>query len=133
MRFTSPHPAAFTDDVIEAMATTPTVMPSLHMPLQSGSDRVLRAMRRSYRTERFMGILERVRKAIPEAAITTDIIVGFPGETEEDFQATLDVVEQARFASAFTFEYSPAPGHARSGPGRSDPPRGYEGALRPPR
>lgn len=110
VRFTSPHPAAFTDDVIEAMATTPTVMPSLHMPLQSGSDRVLRAMRRSYRTERFMGILERVRKAIPEAAITTDIIVGFPGETEEDFQATLDVVEQARFASAFTFEYSPRPG-----------------------
>mgnify|MGYP000374163436 CR=1 FL=1 len=110
VRFTSPHPAAFTDDVIEAMATTPTVMPSLHMPLQSGSDRVLRAMRRSYRTERFMGILERVRNAIPEAAITTDIIVGFPGETEEDFQATLDVVEQARFASAFTFEYSPRPG-----------------------
>ena len=110
VRFTSPHPAAFTDDVIAAMAQTPTVMPSLHMPLQSGSDAVLRQMRRSYRRERFMGILERVRAAIPEAAITTDIIVGFPGETEEDFQATLDVVEQARFTSAFTFLYSRRPG-----------------------
>ena len=110
VRFTSPHPAAFTDDVIEAMATTEAVMPSLHMPLQSGSDRVLRAMRRSYRTQRFLGILDKVRDVMPEAAITTDIIVGFPGETEEDFQATLDVVEQARFASAYTFEYSPRPG-----------------------
>ena len=110
VRFTSPHPAAFTDDVIEAMATTEAVMPSLHMPLQSGSDRVLRAMRRSYRTQRFLGILDKVRAVMPQAAITTDIIVGFPGETEEDFQATLDVVEQARFASAYTFEYSPRPG-----------------------
>ena len=110
VRFTSPHPAAFTDDVIDAMATTPTVMPSLHMPLQSGSDRVLRQMRRSYRRERFMGILERVRAAVPAAAITTDIIVGFPGETEEDFAQTLQVVEEARFASAFTFLYSPRPG-----------------------
>ena len=110
VRFTSPHPAAFTDDVIEAMAATEAVMPSLHMPLQSGSDRVLRAMRRSYRTQRFLGILDKVRAVMPEAAITTDIIVGFPGETEEDFQATLDVVEQARFASAYTFEYSPRPG-----------------------
>src|SRR5690606_27964995 len=110
VRFTSPHPAAFTDDVIDAMATTPNVMPSLHMPLQSGSDRILRAMRRSYRSERFLGILERVRAQLPDAAITTDIIVGFPGETEEDFQATLDVVEASRFASAFTFQYSPRPG-----------------------
>ena len=110
VRFTSPHPAAFTDDVIAAMAETPNVMPSLHMPLQSGSDAVLRQMRRSYRRERFMGILERVRASIPEAAITTDIIVGFPGETEEDFQQTLEVVEQARFSSAFTFLYSPRPG-----------------------
>jgi tRNA-2-methylthio-N6-dimethylallyladenosine synthase len=110
VRFTSPHPAAFTDDVIEAMAQTPTVMPQLHMPLQSGSDAVLKAMRRSYRSERFLGILERVRTAIPEAAISTDIIVGFPGETEADFQATLDVVAAARFAQAFTFQYSPRPG-----------------------
>ncbi|HZK04841.1 MAG TPA: tRNA (N6-isopentenyl adenosine(37)-C2)-methylthiotransferase MiaB [Actinomycetaceae bacterium] len=109
VRFTSPHPAAFTDDVIEAMAETPNVMPSLHMPLQSGSDRVLRAMRRSYRSEKFLGILDRVRAAIPDAAITSDIIVGFPGETEAEFQETLDVVEQARFAAAFTFQYSPRP------------------------
>jgi tRNA-2-methylthio-N6-dimethylallyladenosine synthase len=106
VRFTSPHPAAFTDDVIDAMAETPNVMPQLHMPLQSGSDRILRAMRRSYRSEKFLGILDRVRARIPHAAISTDIIVGFPGETEEDFQETLRVVELARFASAFTFQYS---------------------------
>ena len=110
VRFTSPHPAEFTDDVIEAMAETPNVCPTLHMPLQSGSDRVLRAMRRSYRAERYLGIIERVRAAIPHAAITTDLIVGFPGETEEDFQATLDVVAASRFASAFTFQYSKRPG-----------------------
>ena len=110
VRFTSPHPAEFTDDVIEAMAETPNVCPTLHMPLQSGSDRILRAMRRSYRAERYLGIIDRVRAAIPHAAITTDLIVGFPGETEEDFQATLDVVEAARFAGAFTFQYSKRPG-----------------------
>lgn len=110
LRFTSPHPAAFTDDVIDAMADTSVVMPQLHMPLQSGSDRVLKAMRRSYRSERFLGILDSVRERIPHAAITTDIIVGFPGETEEDFTDTLRVVEQARFASAFTFQYSIRPG-----------------------
>ncbi|SDS47969.1 tRNA-i(6)A37 thiotransferase enzyme MiaB [Agrococcus carbonis] len=110
IRFTSPHPAAFTDDVIDAMAETDAVMPQLHMPLQSGSDRVLRAMRRSYRSAKFLGILDRVRERIPHAAITTDIIVGFPGETEEDFAETLRVVEQARFASAFTFQYSIRPG-----------------------
>ncbi len=106
IRFTSPHPAAFTDDVIDAMAETPSVMPQLHMPLQSGSDRILKSMRRSYRSKKFLGILERVRARIPNAAISTDIIVGFPGETEEDFEETLRVVEQARFATAFTFQYS---------------------------
>lgn len=110
VRFTSPHPAEFTDDVIEAMAQTPNVCPTLHMPLQSGSDRILKAMRRSYRAERYLGIIDKVRAAIPHAAITTDLIVGFPGETEEDFQATLDVVERSRFASAFTFQYSIRPG-----------------------
>ncbi|MCV7126618.1 tRNA (N6-isopentenyl adenosine(37)-C2)-methylthiotransferase MiaB [Mycolicibacterium vanbaalenii] len=110
VRFTSPHPAEFTDDVIEAMAETPNVCPTLHMPLQSGSDRILRAMRRSYRAERYLGIIDRVRAAIPHAAITTDLIVGFPGETEEDFQATLDVVAASRFSSAFTFQYSKRPG-----------------------
>ncbi len=110
VRFTSPHPRDFTDDVIEAMAETANVMPSLHMPLQSGSDAVLRAMRRSYRRERYLGIIERVREAIPHAAITTDIIVGFPGETDADFEQTLEVVREARFASAFTFQYSKRPG-----------------------
>ncbi|MGK2853641.1 MAG: tRNA (N6-isopentenyl adenosine(37)-C2)-methylthiotransferase MiaB [Microbacteriaceae bacterium] len=110
VRFTSPHPAEFTDDVIEAMAQTPNACPALHMPLQSGSDRVLKAMRRSYRAERFLGIIDRVRTAIPHAAITTDIIVGFPGETEQDFQDTLDVVAQSRFAGAYTFQYSKRPG-----------------------
>ena len=110
VRFTSPHPAAFTDDVIDAMAETPNVMPQLHMPLQSGSDRVLKDMRRSYRSKRFLGILERVRERIPHAAITTDLIVGFPGETEEDFADTLRVVEASRFSSAFTFQYSIRPG-----------------------
>ncbi len=110
VRFTSPHPAEFTDDVIAAMAETPNVMPQLHMPLQSGSDRILKAMRRSYRQERYLGIIDRVRAAIPDAAITTDIIVGFPGETEADFLDTMEVVRRARFSGAFTFIYSKRPG-----------------------
>jgi tRNA-2-methylthio-N6-dimethylallyladenosine synthase len=110
LRFTSPHPKDFTDDVIEAMAQTPVVCHQLHMPLQSGSDAVLRAMRRSYRRERYLGIIEKVRAAMPDAAITTDIIVGFPGETDADFEQTLEVVREARFSSAFTFQYSKRPG-----------------------
>ncbi|GAB3719039.1 tRNA (N6-isopentenyl adenosine(37)-C2)-methylthiotransferase MiaB [Nocardiopsis nanhaiensis] len=110
VRFTSPHPRDFTDDVIEAMAETPNVMPQLHMPLQSGSSKVLKDMRRSYRQERFLGIVEKVRAAMPQAAITTDIIVGFPGETEEDFEETLHVVRESRFSMAFTFQYSKRPG-----------------------
>ena len=110
VRFTSPHPRDFTADVIAAMAETPNVMPQLHMPLQSGSDSVLARMRRSYRADRYLGIIDDVRAAMPHAAITTDIIVGFPGETEADFAATLDVVGQARFAAAFTFQYSKRPG-----------------------
>ncbi|WP_231988116.1 tRNA (N6-isopentenyl adenosine(37)-C2)-methylthiotransferase MiaB [Nakamurella panacisegetis] len=110
VRFTSPHPRDFTTDVITAMAQTPNVCHQLHMPLQSGSDRILKAMRRSYRSERYLKILDEVRGAMPDAAISTDIIVGFPGETEEDFQRTLDVAEQSRFATAFTFQYSPRPG-----------------------
>src|SRR5450755_4939481 len=102
VRFTSPHPRDFTDDVIAAMAETPNVMPSLHMPLQSGSDRVLAAMRRSYRAAKYLGIIDRVRAAMPDAAITTDVIVGFPGETEADFEHTLDAVRQARFANCYT-------------------------------
>src|SRR5579862_5801898 len=110
VRFTSPHPRDFTDDVIDAMAETANVMPSLHMPLQSGSDAVLKAMRRAYRRDRYLAILDRVRASMPGAAITTDIIVGFPGETEQDFDDTLDLVRQARFAGAFTFRYSIRPG-----------------------
>ena len=110
LRFTSPHPAEFTSDVIEAMAETPAVCPQLHMPLQSGSDKVLKDMRRSYRTKKFLRILDEVREKMPHAAITTDIIVGFPGETEEDFQGTMEIVRRARFAAAYTFQYSPRPG-----------------------
>jgi len=110
VRFMSPHPRDFTDDVIEAMAQTSNVMPHLHMPLQSGSNSILQSMRRSYRTDRYLGILGRVRDAMPHASITTDIIVGFPGETEEDFQATMDLCTQARFAAAYTYQYSKRPG-----------------------
>ncbi|MGI8679724.1 MAG: tRNA (N6-isopentenyl adenosine(37)-C2)-methylthiotransferase MiaB [Jatrophihabitans sp.] len=110
VRFTSPHPRDFTDDVIAAMAETPNVMPQLHMPMQSGSDAMLKAMRRSYRQARYLDIVDRVRAALPDAAITTDIIVGFPGETEADFEQTLAAVRAARFASAFTFQYSKRPG-----------------------
>ncbi len=110
VRFTSPHPRDFTDDVIDAMAETPNVMPQLHMPLQSGSDAVLQRMRRSYRRDRYLGIIDRVRSKMPNAAITTDIIVGFPGETEEEFLDTLSLVELVRFSGAYTFQYSKRPG-----------------------
>ena len=110
VRFTSPHPRDFTDEVLEAMADTPNVMPHLHLPLQSGSDRILRLMRRSYRRRRYLRLVERTRELLPDAALTTDIIVGFPGETEEDFVDTLEVVDAVRFDQAFTFQYSPRPG-----------------------
>ena len=110
VRFMSPHPRDFTDDVIEAMAETKNVMPHLHMPLQSGSNKILQAMRRSYRADRYLGILEKVRRAMPDAAITTDIIVGFPGESDVDFADTIDLVKQARFSAAYTFQYSKRPG-----------------------
>jgi tRNA-2-methylthio-N6-dimethylallyladenosine synthase len=115
IRFTSPHPHDFTPDVIEAMAECDTVCEHIHFPLQSGSDPVLRAMQRSYRRERYLDWLGRIRDAIPGIAISTDIIVGFPGETEDDFLATLDVVERARFDSAYTFQYSPRPGTRAAG------------------
>jgi tRNA-2-methylthio-N6-dimethylallyladenosine synthase len=110
IRFTSPHPHDFTEDVIAAMAESDAVCEHIHFPLQSGSDRILRAMQRSYRAERYLGWLERIRHAIPAVAVTTDIIVGFPGETEEDFEQTLRVTRQARFDAAFTFQYSTRPG-----------------------
>ena len=110
LRFMSPHPRDFTEDVIEAMAETKSAMPHLHMPLQSGSDRILQAMRRSYRSDRYLKIIDDVRTAMPDAGITTDIIVGFPGESEEDFTATLEVARQAKFTAAYTFQYSKRPG-----------------------
>jgi tRNA-2-methylthio-N6-dimethylallyladenosine synthase len=112
VRFTSPHPHDFTGDVIEAMAQTEAVCEHIHFPMQSGSDRVLGLMRRSYRSERYLSWLRRIRSDIPGVAVTTDIIVGFPGETEADFAATLDVAERAGFDAAFTFQYSPRPGTA---------------------
>jgi tRNA-2-methylthio-N6-dimethylallyladenosine synthase len=110
VRFTSPHPHDFGADVVEAMAETSAVCEHIHFPLQSGSDAVLRAMRRSYRSDRYLAWLEQIREAIPEIAVSTDIIVGFPGETDDDFAATLRVVEAARFDSAYTFQYSPRAG-----------------------
>ena len=112
------------------MAETPNVMPSLHMPLQSGSDAVLKRMRRSYRREKYLGIIDRVREQIPDAAITTDIIVGFPGETEDDFAQTLDVVRRARFSSAFTFQYSVRAGTPAADHGRAGAQAGRAGAVR---
>jgi tRNA-2-methylthio-N6-dimethylallyladenosine synthase len=110
IRFTSPHPHDFTRDVIDAMAQSERVCEHIHFPLQSGSDRVLRAMQRSYRRDRYLGWLDAIRGAIPGIAVSTDVIVGFPGETEEDFADTLEVVERARFDQAYTFQYSPRPG-----------------------
>jgi tRNA-2-methylthio-N6-dimethylallyladenosine synthase len=115
VRFTSPHPHDFTPDVIEAMAECDAVCEHIHFPLQSGSDRVLRRMRRSYTQARYLEWLGRIRTGIPLVGVTTDIIVGFPGETEEDFQQTLAVVSEARFDAAYTFQYSPRPGTLAAG------------------
>jgi tRNA-2-methylthio-N6-dimethylallyladenosine synthase len=110
IRFTSPHPKDFRDPVIAAMAECASVCEQVHLPLQSGSSRLLKAMRRTYTRERYLALVEKMRAAIPDLAIGTDIIVGFPGETEDDFRATLDVVEAVEYDSAFTFVYSPRAG-----------------------
>ncbi len=110
VRFTSPHPKDLRADTIAAMAETPTVCDHLHLPLQSGSDRVLAAMHRGYTAEKYLDRLGRARAAIQDLAVSTDIIVGFPGETEEDFSATLEVAAEARYDNAYTFVYSPRPG-----------------------
>ena len=115
LRFTSPNPKDFRDDVVDAMAACRPLCEHVHFPLQSGSDRVLRLMRRGYRRRRYLEILGRLRAAIPGLAVSTDIIVGFPGETEADFAGTLEVVEAARFDAAFTFQYSPRPGTEAAG------------------
>ncbi|HEU5362229.1 MAG TPA: tRNA (N6-isopentenyl adenosine(37)-C2)-methylthiotransferase MiaB [Gaiellaceae bacterium] len=110
IRFTSPHPKDFREPVIAAMAECDAVCEQVHLPLQSGSSRILKSMRRTYTHERYLALVEKLRAAIPDLAIGTDIIVGFPGETEEDFQATLDVVAEVGYDSAFTFVYSPRAG-----------------------
>jgi tRNA-2-methylthio-N6-dimethylallyladenosine synthase len=115
VRFTSPHPKDFTPDVFAALRDVPNVCEQLHLPLQSGSDRILRRMQRAYRSRRYLDLVAEARETVPGVAISTDIIVGFPGETEDDFVETLRVTEAAAFDSAFTFEYSPRPGTAAAG------------------
>ncbi len=112
VRYTSPHPNDFREDVALAMAETPAVCEQLHFPLQSGSNRILAAMHRGYTTQKFLRRLEMARTVMPDLVVSTDVIVGFPGETDEDFEATLDVVRTARFDQAFTFLFSPRPGTA---------------------
>ncbi len=107
IRFTSPHPKGYGDDLVEAYARLPKLVESAHIPVQSGSDRLLKAMHRGYTRERFMGIIQKLRRVKPEMGITTDIIVGFPGETEEDFEQTLSLAREADFDNAFIFKYSP--------------------------
>ena len=106
VRFMTSHPKDLSDELIEAMASDPKICNHIHLPLQSGSDRILRLMNRHYDKERYLSIVEKIRKAVPEIQITTDLIVGFPGETEEDFRDTLEMVREVRYASAFTFLYS---------------------------
>jgi tRNA-2-methylthio-N6-dimethylallyladenosine synthase len=110
IRFTSPHPKDFREPVIAAIAECDAVCEHVHLPLQSGSSRILKAMRRTYTRERYLDLVERMRAAIPDVAFGTDIIVGFPGETDDDFVQTLEVVEEVGFDSAFTFVYSPRQG-----------------------
>jgi tRNA-2-methylthio-N6-dimethylallyladenosine synthase len=110
VRYTSPHPKDLRPETIEAMAGVPTVCEHLHYPLQSGSDRILKAMHRGYTAERYLRQLSAARTAVPDLAVTTDIIVGFPGETDDDFERTLEVAAGAEFDSAYTFLFSPRPG-----------------------
>jgi tRNA-2-methylthio-N6-dimethylallyladenosine synthase len=106
IRFTSPHPKGYGDDLIEAYARLPKLVESAHLPVQSGSDRVLKLMHRGYTRKRFLGIIEKLRRARPEIGITTDIIVGFPGETEDDFEQTLSLAREVQFDNAYIFKYS---------------------------
>lgn len=110
LRFTSPHPAYFSQSVIDAMAAHPAMCEGVHLPVQSGSDEVLDRMRRRYTSEQYLDLVARMRQAMPSLALSTDFVVGFPGETEEQFQQTLELVRQVRFKSAFMFAYSPRPG-----------------------
>lgn len=112
IRYTSPHPLFFDEALIRAHGELETLCPHVHLPLQSGSDRVLEAMRRRYDAERFIGIVDALRAARPDIAITTDLIVAFPGETQADFEATLGVMERSGFVDSYSFKYSPRPGTA---------------------
>jgi tRNA-2-methylthio-N6-dimethylallyladenosine synthase len=112
LRYTSPHPSFFDDALIRAHAELPALCPHVHLPLQSGSDAVLARMRRRYRADDYRRLVERLRAARPDLALTTDLIVGFPGETDRDFEATLALVRELRFVDAFSFKYSPRPGTA---------------------
>jgi tRNA-2-methylthio-N6-dimethylallyladenosine synthase len=110
LRFTTSHPNDMTDDLIEAFADLPALMPFLHLPVQSGSDAVLQAMNRRHSARDYIQLVEKIRQARPDLALSSDFIVGFPGETDADFQATLDLISEVRFASSFSFKYSPRPG-----------------------
>jgi len=110
LRFTTSHPNDVTDDLIEAFADLPALMPFLHLPVQSGSDAILRAMNRRHGAEDYVRLVTRIRAARPDLALSSDFIVGFPGETESDFQDTLNLISEVRFASSFSFKYSPRPG-----------------------
>ncbi|MBN1404508.1 MAG: tRNA (N6-isopentenyl adenosine(37)-C2)-methylthiotransferase MiaB [Opitutales bacterium] len=115
IRFTSPHPRGFKDDLVQAFARIPKLMPCVHLPVQSGSDAVLKAMNRPYSAERYLQIVDSLRKAVPHICISTDVIVGFPNESDEDFEATAEVFRRVRFDMAYVFKYSPRPGAPADG------------------
>ena len=123
IRYTSPHPKDMREDVIRAHAELPSLCEHIHLPLQSGSSAVLKRMRRTYTRERYLDRVAMIREHVPDCALTTDIIVGFPGETEADFEQTLEVAEQVGYDGAFTFVYSPR-GHRRRDAARPDRARG---------
>ena len=107
LRFTSPHPIGFRDDLIDAFARLPKLAEHVHLPLQSGSNKILKAMHRTYTAEKYVDLVDRIRQARHGIAITTDVIVGFPGETDDDYKQTRDLVEEIQFDNAFVFRYSP--------------------------
>ncbi len=110
LRYTTSHPRDMSDDLIAAHRDEPKLMPYLHLPFQAGADRILAAMNRKHTAADYLALVARVRAARPDIALSTDVIVGFPGETEAEFQATLDMLERVRFAQAYSFKYSPRPG-----------------------
>ncbi|MFQ6092111.1 MAG: tRNA (N6-isopentenyl adenosine(37)-C2)-methylthiotransferase MiaB [bacterium] len=110
IRFTTSHPKDMGDEIIDAVAEGDRICEHLHLPLQSGSTRILRAMNRRYTADEYLGLISKIRKIIPAVSVTTDLIVGFPGESDDDFEATVEMVEAIGFDSAFTFKYSPRPG-----------------------